>query len=121
MPNFSSLSEKAISTSSAVCILAGGETIVNVTGTGRGGRNQEMALAAAIELHELSQRHDAVQKHRVTLLCGGTDGQDGPTPAAGKSFMDPRLLLQLSQKRSEAERCRDGSGCFNVCTINEPW
>ena len=77
------MTKKANNTSSAICILAGGETIVNVTGTGRGGRNQEMALMAAIELHKLNQTHEAIQKHRVTLLCGGTDGQDGPTPAAG--------------------------------------
>ena len=80
-----SVAEKAHNTSLAICILAGGETIVNVTGTGRGGRNQEMALAAALDLHELSQRYQAIPKHRVILLCGGTDGQDGPTPAAGNT------------------------------------
>ena len=50
-----------------------GETTVTVTGSGRGGRNQEAALAAAIEIEGRS----------VTFLAGGTDGIDGPTNAAG--------------------------------------
>ena len=60
----------------AVALLAGGETTVQLTGNGRGGRNQEFALAFAI----------AAQKHGLTgwtLLSGGTDGRDGPTDAAG--------------------------------------
>lgn len=60
-----------------LCLLFGGETTVEVTGTGIGGRNQELALAAAIELH--------VKKPTkyIVLLSAGTDGIDGPTPAAG--------------------------------------
>lgn len=50
-----------------------GETTVTVTGSGRGGRNQEAALAAAIE----------IEGRPVTFLAGGTDGIDGPTNAAG--------------------------------------
>ncbi|MEM6782367.1 MAG: glycerate kinase [Bacteroidota bacterium] len=57
------------------CLLWGGETTVTVTGDGRGGRNQELALAAALEL-EGSTRD-------LVLLSGGTDGIDGPTDAAG--------------------------------------
>jgi glycerate-2-kinase len=55
-------------------LLAGGEPTVTVRGRGRGGRAQELALAAALELDG-----DA----RVALLAAGTDGSDGPTPAAG--------------------------------------
>ena len=50
-----------------------GETTVTVTGSGKGGRNQEAALAAAIEIDE----------RQITFLAGGTDGIDGPTDAAG--------------------------------------
>lgn len=57
------------------CWLWGGETTVTVTGSGRGGRNQEVALGAALSLDGVST--DAV------LLSGGTDGIDGPTDAAG--------------------------------------
>jgi glycerate 2-kinase len=57
-----------------LCLIAGGETTVTVTGDGVGGRNQELALAAAIQL----QGTDG-----ITLLAAGTDGTDGPTDAAG--------------------------------------
>jgi hydroxypyruvate reductase len=56
------------------CLIAGGETTVTVLGDGIGGRCQEFALAAAIELEG---RDDMV------VLAAGTDGSDGPTHAAG--------------------------------------
>lgn len=56
------------------CLLSGGETTVTVTGDGKGGRNQELALAFAVELSGVDG---------VTLLSAGTDGNDGPTDAAG--------------------------------------
>jgi len=59
-----------------LALLAGGETTVNLKGNGKGGRNQEFALAFAL----------AAEKHGLknwTLLSGGTDGRDGPTDAAG--------------------------------------
>jgi hydroxypyruvate reductase len=55
-------------------LVAGGETTVTVRGAGRGGRCQELALAAAIEI---AGRDD------VVVLAAGTDGTDGPTDAAG--------------------------------------
>ncbi len=58
------------------CILAGGETTVTVRGKGKGGRNQELALAAAIEL-------EGMPAERAVVLSAGTDGTDGPTDAAG--------------------------------------
>ncbi len=60
------------------CLLAGGETTVTLRGSGKGGRNQEMALAAALELSGMEN---------VLFLSGGTDGNDGPTDAAG-AFAD---------------------------------
>ena len=56
------------------CILSGGETTVNVTGSGLGGRNQEFTLAGAIDITE---------RKNIVVLSGGTDGGDGPTDAAG--------------------------------------
>lgn len=56
------------------CILSGGETTVNITGSGLGGRNQEFVLAAAI---------DIAKRKNIVVLSGGTDGGDGPTDAAG--------------------------------------
>jgi glycerate 2-kinase len=59
---------------SPVCLLSGGETTVTVKGKGKGGRNQEFALAAAIAIDGLKN---------VLVLSAGTDGTDGPTDAAG--------------------------------------
>ena len=56
------------------CLIAGGETTVTIRGRGRGGRNQELALAAVQELHEMN---------KVMLITLATDGEDGPTDAAG--------------------------------------
>lgn len=56
------------------CILAGGESTVTVTGAGKGGRNQEFALAGAIDIAGMKD---------VLVLSAGTDGTDGPTDAAG--------------------------------------
>ena len=62
------------STKERRCLLAGGETTVQVLGNGKGGRNQHLALAFARE----------VSGHpRISLLAAGTDGTDGPTDAAG--------------------------------------
>jgi glycerate-2-kinase len=57
-----------------VCLVAGGETAVTVRGPGRGGRSQELALAAALEI---------AGGPPTALLAAGTDGIDGPTDAAG--------------------------------------
>ncbi len=56
------------------CLVWGGETIVRVRGEGKGGRNQELALAAALAMEGLPG---------VVLVALGTDGTDGPTDAAG--------------------------------------
>jgi glycerate 2-kinase len=56
------------------CVIAGGETTVTIRGNGVGGRNQELALAAAIDIAGLKD---------VVVLSAGTDGADGPTDAAG--------------------------------------
>ncbi len=56
------------------CLLSGGETTVSVRGSGKGGRNQEFGLAAAIAIAGLTN---------TVVLAAGTDGTDGPTDAAG--------------------------------------
>jgi glycerate 2-kinase len=56
------------------CVISGGETTVTIRGKGLGGRNQEFALAAAIDIAGLRD---------VAILSAGTDGTDGPTDATG--------------------------------------
>eukprot|EP00047_Mylnosiga_fluctuans_P014070 m.35127 g.35127 ORF g.35127 m.35127 type:complete len:440 (-) comp5299_c0_seq1:227-1546(-) len=70
-----------------VCLLAGGETTVTVRGHGRGGRSQELALKAALLLRGTTG---------ITLLAAGTDGQDGPTDAAG-AIVDGRTISSAEQ------------------------
>ena len=71
-----------------LCFLAGGETTVEVQGTGKGGRNQEMAMATMIEYQYLISQNNFREnenppKVEFTFLSAGTDGIDGPTNAAG--------------------------------------
>ncbi len=67
-----------------LCLVAGGETTVTVRGPGRGGRSQELALAAALELDGGPP---------TALLAAGTDGNDGPTGAAG-AYADEGTLAR---------------------------
>lgn len=60
------------------CIIAGGESTVTLRGSGTGGRNQEMALAFLLDLGRSPKDGQA-----LTFLSAGTDGNDGPTDAAG--------------------------------------
>ena len=62
------------------CIITGGETTVTMRGNGLGGRNQEFCLASAVEISGLPEK--------MVVLSGGTDGNDGPTDAAG-AVVDP--------------------------------
>lgn len=67
------------------CLLAGGEPTVTIRGQGKGGRNQELALAAALALE------GRAEATRITTGSVGTDGTDGPTDAAG-AILPPEAL-----------------------------
>ncbi|GBC79114.1 D-glycerate 2-kinase [bacterium HR09] len=75
-------------------ILAGGETTVRVTGEGRGGRNLELALAAAVEL--------SGHRHRC-LLAAGSDGVDGTSPAAG-AVVDGFTVARAAKRGKNAQQ-----------------
>jgi len=77
-----------------LCLVAGGETVVTVRGAGRGGRNQELALAAAEAL---------AGREGLALLAAGTDGTDGPTDAAG-AFADGGTLARGRARGRDAAR-----------------
>jgi glycerate 2-kinase len=76
------------------CILAGGETTVTIQGEGKGGRNQELALAAAMAMDGRPQ---------MALLSAGTDGSDGPTDAAG-AFVDGNTCRDAHCKGIDPEK-----------------
>jgi glycerate 2-kinase len=71
------------------CILSGGETTVTIKGDGKGGRNQEFALAAAM---------DIAGQENIVVLSGGTDGNDGPTDAAG-ALSDTRTIERAEEMK----------------------
>lgn len=75
------------------CIISGGETTVTIRGNGLGGRNQEFCLAAALDLDGVAPR--------VVILSGGTDGNDGPTDAAG-GIVDPLTLRRAEEAGMKA-------------------
>ena len=68
--------------------IAGGETVVNLTGHGKGGRNQEIALSAAAGIDGMDN---------VVVFSIGSDGTDGPTDAAG-GYSDGRTAAVLRNK-----------------------
>lgn len=71
-----------------LAFIAGGETLVQLTGTGKGGRNQELALAAAEQLSGIPN---------ALVFSVGSDGTDGPTDAAG-GIVDGTTREQLLEK-----------------------
>jgi glycerate 2-kinase len=84
------------------CVISGGETTVTIRGQGKGGRNQEFALAAAIDLKGLEN---------TLILSAGTDGTDGPTDAAG-ALADGKTVGRASRSAAIALRNNDAYPYF---------
>lgn len=110
------------------CVIAGGETTVTLRGKGKGGRNQEMALSFLAELGRSARDGDD-----VCFLSAGTDGNDGPTDAAGafadlamhraarEAGLDPDEFLSENDSYAFFDRIgallRTGPTNTNVCDI----
>ncbi len=75
------------------CLISGGEPVVTIHGDGLGGRNQELVLSA---MQSISEATD------IALLSGGTDGEDGPTDAAG-ALLDEQVVQQAKQMSLSTE------------------
>jgi glycerate 2-kinase len=84
------------------CIVSGGETTVTIRGEGKGGRNQEFALAAAIDIAGMED---------VLIMSIGTDGTDGPTDAAG-AIADGATVARASLSAHEALEANDSYPYF---------
>lgn len=85
------------------CLLYGGETTVTVRGNGKGGRNQEFALAFALAIEGLQG---------VSLLSAGTDGSDGPTDAAG-AMVDGATAAQARSLGIDVQSHFDNNDSYN--------
>ncbi len=84
------------------CIISGGETTVTIRGEGKGGRNQEFALAAAI---------DIVGMDDTLVMSVGTDGTDGPTDAAG-AMVDGASASRADMSAADALEANDSYRFF---------
>jgi glycerate 2-kinase len=89
------INERDLPAAKPACILLGGESTVTIRGDGKGGRNQELALATLVEL----KRAD----FDYAIACFGTDGTDGPTDAAG-AVITPEILVRAEREGIEPER-----------------
>jgi hydroxypyruvate reductase len=85
------------------CVISGGETTVTIRGKGLGGRNQEYCLSAAIDMAGLPLR--------VVVASGGTDGNDGPTDAAG-GIVDPLTHARGEEKGLSAGAYLDNNDAY---------
>ena len=83
-----SIAQSHQESTSSLAFIAGGETVVQLTGTGLGGRNQELALAAAQEIAGCKD---------TAVFSFGSDGTDGPTDAAG-GYCDVETRAALAAK-----------------------
>ena len=88
------------------CLILGGETTVTVRGDGRGGRNQEIALAAGIALAGVE---------RALVVALATDGSDGPTDAAG-GFADAGSLDRAAAAGVDARQALAGNDSYAALT-----
>lgn len=88
------MARRALAQEAGWCLLWGGETSVTVRGDGLGGRNQELALAAAIRMVGAGKD--------VSLMSAGTDGRDGPTDAAG-AIATPDTAVEARQQGLDPE------------------
>ena len=89
-----------------VCLLAGGETTVTLRGRGRGGRNQEMALAASLALQDCPH---------ICALFAGTDGTDGPPDAAGGCAWAGNLAVAGLEQARRALEENDSYAILHHC------
>ena len=87
-----------------IALLAGGETVVHVKGTGLGGRNQELALAAAQVLEDIPG---------AAMISVGSDGTDGPTDAAG-GYADTDTTAQLREKGMDAQAFLENNDAYHA-------
>ena len=86
-----------------VCLISGGETTVTVAGSGRGGRNTELALAFAEEIEG---------RDGITFLSAGTDGADGPTDAAG-AFADGQTIARAKATGADPGQYLQNNDSYN--------
>lgn len=89
--------------SKPACLLSGGETTVTIKGEGKGGRNQEFVLAAALTIAGIE---------KIIVLSAGTDGTDGPTDAAG-AIADHHTVQRAILKDLDPKKYLDNNDSYH--------
>lgn len=89
--------------SKPACLLSGGETTVTIKGDGKGGRNQEFVLAAALKVAGIEN---------IIVFSAGTDGTDGPTDAAG-AIADHHTVQRAISKELDAQKYLDNNDSYH--------
>ena len=87
-----------------LAFIAGGETVVHITGDGKGGRNQELALSAALGISGLDN---------VAIFSVGSDGTDGPTDAAG-GYVDGNTFKKLKDLGIDIDEVLSRNDSYNA-------
>jgi hydroxypyruvate reductase len=101
------ISQAGIPVRKPACIISGGEPVVILRGTGKGGRNQEMALAFLAEIRRRPELYRG-----VSFLAASTDGSDGPTDAAG-AFATLELLDRARRSGLRPEPFLDDNDSYH--------
>ena len=87
-----------------LAFLMGGETVVHLRGKGLGGRNQEIALSAALGIEGLSN---------ALVFSVGSDGTDGPTDAAG-GIVDGGIAQRLHEKGVDPAKALEENDSYHA-------
>ena len=102
------LAKKYANTDTPKAFIIGGETVVNVKGNGKGGRNQELALSAATVIDGLSD---------VCVFSVGSDGTDGPTDAAG-GYADGKTASKIKKCGKTANEYLENNDAYNALMLS---
>ena len=98
------IAETYSSSKESLAFICGGETVVKLTGKGKGGRNQEFALASAPILSKVEN---------AAIFSVGSDGTDGPTDAAG-GYVDTDTLSTLESKGIDINKVLFDNDAYNA-------
>lgn len=108
------LADKAFNLGKPLCFMTGGETTVQVKGSGLGGRNLEMAVSCALELDKQCYLDTSFAANfSILFLSGGTDGQDGPTPVAG-AMLDSTFIQQCRKADVDPLTYLENNDTYNL-------
>lgn len=92
-----------------IAFISGGETVVHICGTGKGGRNQELSLSAASVIKG---------KKNIAIFSVGSDGTDGPTDAAG-GYVDGDTFYELKKKGISIDNVLDNNDSYNALKASD--